>query len=456
MKNRLYLVFTLFLAFTTTFHLRAQDIIISIAGNTTEGYRGDDSSALDCLVHWPEDVALDAAWNVYIADADNNVIRKISSSTGKITTVVGSGFEAGTGLGGYGGDGGPASAARLWYPSGVAFDTAGNMYIADQNNNRVRMVSKSTGMISTIAGTGVVGYSGDGAAANAALLYGPTRVTTDTFGNIYIADAGNNCIRQINSSGVINTIAGTGTAGYSGDGGPATMALLSAPRDMAVDDSGYVYIADYVNSRIRKIDLTGNITTIAGIGVPGFFGDSAAATAANIFEPTGITVDKSGNIFFSDFGNERIRKIDTAGIITTIAGNGAGGYSGDGRDAIDAEMKFPEGLAVNTLGGIYFADKANNRIRYISGTLAVSQVKNNIAGIKVYPNPNEGVFTVNISSGIDEPVSISVTDITGQRVGLLHAATNHPAALNLTVPPGVYFISAVTAHGIANEKVMVQ
>jgi len=444
---------SVFLAVSVCCH--AQDVIITVAGKTTEGYTGDSGKATNCLLHWPESVALDKVGNLYIADADNNVIRKISASNGVITTVAGNGFEAGTGTGGYGGDGGPATAAKMFYPSGVAFDTSGNMYIADCYNHRIRVVNTS-GVISTFAGTGARGYAGDGSAALSAKLDSPARVATDKFGNVYVADQGNHAIRQINSALVINTFAGTGTAGFAGDGGAANAALLSSPRDMAVDTAGVVYIADYANSRIRKVDLTGNISTYAGIMYPGYSGDGGAATAANIFEPSGVVADDSGNIFFSDFANQRIRMVSASGIISSLAGTGNPGYSGDGGVAPAAEIYFPQGLAVDRNHGIFFADKANNRIRYLSKTLAVPQLSAGIQDLQVWPDPNSGTFDLIAHATVDEDMHLCIVNVTGQTVFRTSGRTNKAISVSINVPAGLYFAKIRTPNGIENRKFVVR
>ena len=272
--------------------------LTTIAGIGYEGYYGDGASALSGYLHWPQGVAIDNSGNLYIADAQNNVIRMVNSS-GIITTIAGSGFEAGTGSGGYSGDGGPATAAHLWGPSGVAIDKNGYIYIADHDNNRVRKIDTAAGHhISTVAGNGSIGFSGDGAAATLAQLSFPSRVTVDTFGNLFIADTGNNCIRRVdNASGNITTVAGIGAvAGYSGDGGPAISATLNHPVDVAVDVYGNLFIVDMYNEVIRKVDLTGNISTISGNGFPGFNGDGGPASAAQFSFPAGIAIDTAGNI----------------------------------------------------------------------------------------------------------------------------------------------------------------
>lgn len=432
-------------------------VIITVAGVGTEGYTGDSGLAVQCRIHWPQAIALDTAGNKYIADANNNVIRKIKKGGDTIITIAGDGFEAGTGMGGYGGDGAPATAARFSFPSGVAVDLAGNIYIADQNNHRVRKIDP-TGIITTVAGVGGVGYTGDGGPAVAATLYKPTRVSLDAAGNIYIADAGNNAIRKVDiASGTISTIAGSGTAGFSGDGGPAITAQLHNPVDMAVDLAGNVYICDNVNYRIRKVDVSGTISTYAGIGLPGYSGDSAAATAANIYEPSGIAVDSAGNVYFSDLANARVRRISALGIITTVAGNGTPGYLGDGGPAKLAEVYFPQGLALTPNGkGIYIADMGNDRIRYVSATLGITNVNSSYSAMNAHPNPSSGQFTVSISSAVNEPVKLALMNVTGQKIREWDITTNTSLSVEESLAPGVYILSAITANEVTNEKMVIR
>jgi sugar lactone lactonase YvrE len=274
---------------------------------------------------------------------------------------------AGTGTAGYTGDTGPATAATLANPSAVAYDSNGNLYLADANNHVIREVSTS-GVITTIAGTGIEGFSGDGAAATAAQLDTPTGVAVDASGNVYIADAHNHRIREV-SNGNITTFAGTGTPGFGGDGGAATAALLSLPSGVAVDKSGNIYIADTNNHRIREI-TAGTINTIAGNGEELYAGDGAAATAAALDSPTGVAVDASGNVYIADRLNQRIRMV-SAGIITTLAGTSTAGFSGDGAAATAATLAKPSGVSVDATGNIYIADTDNQRIREVgSGAIA--------------------------------------------------------------------------------------
>ena len=434
--------------FIVLFHLGANgQKITTFAGNGTEGYSGDKGKALAAKLHWPQAVTLDKVGRLLIADSKNNVIRRVSIS-GDITTIAGTGFLAGSGDGDYSGDSSAATLAHLFTPTGVATDTAGNIFIADMDNSRIRKIDTS-GKIYTISGNGTSAYGGDGLPATAGKFVKPTRVATDTFGNIYIADPQSNRIRKINAAGTISTFAGTGAPTYTGDGGPATAATLFYPYDVAADDSGNVYIADRLNNCIRKVDATGIITTIAGTGIPAFTGDGGPATAARIYDPTGVAVDDSGNVFFSDNGNFRIRKVSRAtGYISTVAGADTSGYSGDGGPATAAKIWFPQGVVINPKGSIYIADMGNNRIRFVgSKTEGVTTVDAGFAGVTVYPNPGQGIFTMNISSLFSEQVNVLISNIAGEKVYESQLYTNKPKEIQLYGPPGIYFISAASAHG---------
>src|SRR6202522_4270858 len=288
-------------------------LISTVAGDGTARYSGDGGLAIIAELYQPQAVSADSTYNsgvavdsagkIYISDSSNNRIRKVAVSNGIISTV------AGDGTAGYSGDGGLATSAELRYPWGVTVDASGNIYIVDTNNRRIRKVTASTGIISTVAGDGTYGYSGDGGAATSAELYYPKGVAADSAGNIYFADGYR--IRKVTAStGVISTVAGDGTYGYSGDGGPATSAELFVPDGVAVDSAGNIYIADANNNRIRKVTAsTGIISTVAGDGAAGYSGDGGAATSAELYEPTGVAVDSSGNIYFADSTNERIRAV---------------------------------------------------------------------------------------------------------------------------------------------------
>ena len=282
-----------------------------------------------------------------------------SSKSQVITTFAGNGSITDTG------DGGAATLAGLNGPSGIVFDAAGNTYITSYYSHNIRKVSP-TGIISTIAGTGAAGFSGDGGSALLAQFHNPTKLILDTAGNLYVSDLSNNCIRKITPAGNISRFAGTGTPGFSGDGFAATSAELFHPTGLAIDDTGNIYISDYGNYRIRKVSTTGIITTIAGTGTPGSYGNGIAATLAQIYYVWGIKMDHSGNLYLADAQNNEVRKISAAGIITTIAGTGLAGHTGDSGLAINAELSNPSGVDIDTAGNIFIADQVNNCVRKIT------------------------------------------------------------------------------------------
>jgi uncharacterized protein (TIGR03437 family) len=319
---------------------------------------GDGAAAAASQLLQPTGTALDAAGNLYIADSANHRIRKVDT-TGKISTI------AGTGIAGYSGDGSAASAAQLNSPQSVAVDSNGNVLIADVGNSRVRQISP-TGIITTVAGSGVYGYAGDGSAATRAQLASPLCVRVDSNNNLYISDSDNGRIRKVNSSGVINTVAGGNGLAY-GDGGPAISASLLAPGCMALDAANNLYIADTLHSTVRKVDSTGNITTVAGNQKLGFKGDGGPATSAELFLPDDVAVDSAGNLFIADTINARIRKVATNGLITSVAGTGFFGATGDGGQALGAQIGEVFGLTIDPKGNVYFADSYNNRVRLLTG-----------------------------------------------------------------------------------------
>lgn len=324
--------------------------------------------------------------------------RTLSTTAGTTTKV------------GYTGDNGAGTFATLALPSAVAYDKNGNLYIADTNNHAIRELLKASDTIVTVAGTGTPGFSGDGAAATAALLDTPTGIAVDASGNLYIADSHNNRIRKV-SAGTISTVAGTGTAGFAGDGAAATAAQLNKPCGIAVDASGNLYIADTNNLRIRKV-AGGTIFTIAGTGDQGFSGDDAAATAATIDSPIGIAVDASGDVFFADRHNQRVREIATSGTITTVAGSGApafgGAYSGDNASATAAQLASPTGVSTDANGTIYIADSNNQRVRQVSGGSITTVAGNGLQDPSALNSPR-GV--ANEASG-----NLTVADTLNQRV----------------------------------------
>lgn len=385
-------------------------IITTAAGNGTYGYDGDEGPATSAEISDPNSVTFDASGNLYIADAGNNVIRRVDTN-GIITTVVGDGSGGGTdGLG----DGGPATNAILDNPLSVTFDGSGNLYIADQYNNLVRRVD-TNGFICVFAGGGGWGGGsdgiGDGGAATGAVLSDPTAIAADTLGNVYISDNGDRIVRKVDTNGVITVFAGTAYSyGYGGDGGPATGAQLSSPNGLAVDRLGNLYISDSDNNVVRMVDTNSYIWTVAGNHSNGghYAGDGGAATNASLHFPNGVCVDYFGNLYVADFNNWRVREVNAAsGIISTVAGNGIKTYSGDGGAPTNASLNSTAGVTMDAFGNLYIADSGNSAVRKVSnvlmpdGFLAVQNVTTN----------DEGAYQAVISS-LCGSITSSVANIT--------------------------------------------
>ena len=320
----------------------------------------------------PSAVALDAAGDLYVADFTADVVFEIASN-GDTRIVAGQVNDLlDIGMPGLSGSGGPATNARIAGPDGLAVGRDGTLYISEHANNRIRKVDPS-GVMRAVAGSGPAvlnggTFGGDGGSAQAAGLDVPTAIALDKNGNLYVTDRLNNRVRRIDPAGVITTVAGTGKPGFSGDGGPATSAQLDGPDGIAVDGRGNLYVCDYGNRRVRKIHTDGVITTIAGTGARTTSGDGGPATRAGLTDPSGLALDNTGNLYIADFTDNRIRRIDPKGTITTIAGAKSprsGGLSGDGGPATDAALHNPRGITTDPSGNIYFADEGNRRVRKI-------------------------------------------------------------------------------------------
>jgi sugar lactone lactonase YvrE len=442
-------------------------IIILVAGNTTAlppvpSYSGDNSPALGANLNYPRDVFVQESTGeaiITIADTGNHRIRSFLEG-GNIATL------AGTGVASYAGDGALATSAAIDTPRGVtmkstgelviadslnsclrqvtpvskiistvtgmgnptfdqprhiALDASGNVYIADMSNHRIRKMDPS-GRVTTVAGTGVAGYSGDGGMAMSARLNGPASVAVDGSGNIFIADTNNCCIRKVDAAGTITTVAGTGVAGYTGDNGPATSARLRNPYGVKVNASN-IYIADYDNNCVRKVNTSGIITTAAGIcdrNVSTYSGDNGPATSARLNGPVDIYLDAAGNIFIADLANNRVRKVDAATqIISTFAGTGTAGYSGDGGPAISAKLGAPRGLFADAAGNLYIADRDRHVVRVVSGQddsrkgyiYTLAGVKTGTAGYNW-----AGVPLPAVDALLNSPSSVAMAETRGGRI----------------------------------------
>jgi trimeric autotransporter adhesin len=429
------------------YHVEKEGRLYWVAGAGTAGDSGDDGKAVSAQLDSPDGLAIDTAGNLFIADTWNNRIRKVTPD-GVIKTVAGSGYR------GYSGDGNQATlgllnyqrskagmpmdrdslfsiVSALYHPKGVAVDSAGNIYIADSLNSRIRIVG-TDGVIATIAGNGYHGYGPDGRSATSAQIGQPYSIFIDSAGNLFIA-TGNHRICKVTPAGVITTVAGNGTKGYSGDGGPATLAQLNDAHDVAVDSAGNLYIADTDNNRIRKITPAGVITTVAGNGTAGYSGDGSQAASAQLRNPISVAVDSAGNLYIADRGNSRIRKIIPAGIITTVAGNGTGCSFIAGRGGSTVPPPTPTGIAVDSAANLYIA-APYNCIQKVDPDGMVSTVAGN--GVGVYTS-----FDIaNLTDGQRKAFISGKGVYSGEGGAATLAQLNHPSSVAVDTA-GTVFIA---------------
>ena len=469
--------------------LYAQGIIRTIAGNSTTGSGiGDGGAALDAILSFPSGVAVDHAGNIYIADKNNYKVRKIDGATGIINTF------AGTGTFGYAGMGGPCASANLRLPDGLFVDATNNLQISDWYNDIVFKVDLSSTRIVNYCGDGNQGDSGDGGESDFARLEIPAGSCADLVGNVYIADNGNNRIRMVAPAGgtlLVNTVYtianGTGTHGYYGDGGPAIAASFNGIGGVFIDPSIQtdLYVADMGNHIIRKIDLeTGIITLVAGIpGNAGYSGDNGSALTATFNNPGNMFIDASRNLYVCDVNNNVIRKINlNSGIVTTIAGNGTMGFSGDGGNPRYAQLAYPNGVWIDALGNIFISDGSNNRIREITypvvtgidptatvadpaisaggfstnpsaGSLDINSATNANNAI-IYPNPSEGVFNLNVAP-VQVGGKIEITNVVGVTV-YTTTVSDQKSQIDLTkMASGIYTLTLHSPMGIYTQKLTI-
>jgi hypothetical protein len=423
-------------------------VIVTVAGTGMNGYSGDGGPSTNALLSDPTGVFIDDSGNVIFCD--HSTIRKIKPAYGGIISTV-----AGLPTSGYSGENIPAVYAEINGVRDIFVDHKGNMYLPDAGNNRLRKVDKS-GIIKTIAGTGVAGYNGDGIPATSAQLNSPYGVAVDDTGNVYIADKYNYRIRKIDTFGVIWTVCGTGVAGFSNDGGYADTSKISYIGSVRLNKSGELIIGD--NARLRKIGINGILTTIAGSGTLGYTGDGGPATAANIGGGM-FGIDTSGNLYLSDVTNSIIRKINTVGIITTIAGSaGSSGYFGDGGSPLTALLSSPSGVAINNQGDVFIGDLANNRIRMI--TNHPIEVNNTDAtggqNISISPNPATDQFAVTFTTNFRSSFPLIIRDINGREVDKLMIRSNEPLLFPSCLPPGIYVFSVISGGQTFSTKLHIK
>ena len=473
MKNNIFYLVMLLFVLTNS---KAQ-IITTIAGSgpyglngaggTTGSYAGDGGPATIATLNMPFGITLDTSGIIYFGDQMHLIIRKINNA-GIISTIAGNDT---FGFGGGGvGDDGPATAATFLHIDAIMTDNKCNLYIPDFGVPRIRKIN-TAGIINTIAGDSIAGHTGDGGPASAAELGSPTGIAFDKKGNLYFID---DYIRKINTHNIISTIGGNGVFGYSGDGGSATNASFKCPADLVINKKGDVCFTDECNYYIRKIDSFGIITTIAGSdSLCGYSGDGAAATAAKLCMPEGIIMDVIGTIYFSDYGNNVVRKIDTAGIITTIVGNGIEGFSGDGGPATAANLDHPAGLAFDKQGNLYIADQYNNRVRKVTnvGVMVdeVREVVGSVPELNIYPNPTTGNLTIEGAAGC----SVVIYDMVGRvqncygmysclgSAGLtmtgIHTITCNKETIDISnLQTGIYIVEVVYEDGERIRRRMVK
>jgi sugar lactone lactonase YvrE len=421
----------------------------------------------------PSAIAFDAQGDLYFADAGEHMVRMLSVA-GVITTVAGNGVQ------GSAGDGGLAAAAELDSPTGLAVDAAGDLYIADSHNQRVREVSAASGMITTIAGTGVAGFAGDRGPATAAQLDMPTALALDAAGDVIVADRNNHRVRMIGAvTRTITTIAGDGVEGYSGDGGLATAAAIDSPDGLAVDAAGNLYLADTHNGRVREVSAaTGRISTVVGVGFAGgnvqsFGGDGGVATAAGLALPRGLSLDAAGNVYVADSANQRIRRISPAGVITTIAGQGTEAFAGDNAAAVMASLDSPRSVAVSPGGLVTLADSGNQRVRQIDAQPAPGPDIHTLLGIGTttpgllqLSGPavsayGSGSVTATLSTTTNATGSVTFLDTSGGAtvtLGVVGLSADVASLSTTTLAAGAHSIVAVYAgdatHGAAQSQAL--
>lgn len=433
-----FLLFISLLFFSSFFPAFAQGIITTVAGG---GNGGDGSIATNAHLTAPNDVVVDDSGNLYIAL--ETAIRKVDAQTQIISLYAGS-YQPGFGC-----EGCPATQGKLSHASAIAFDPQGSLHIADWGTSRIRKVDALTGMMTTVAGNGSFGYSGDGGAATQAQLSKPIDIAFDGSGNLYIADE-RYVIRKVDAqTGVITTIAGNGIQGTWNDGDTAVKTQIGILAGLCVDKYNNVYFSDASAYKIGKINVQGVLVTYCGTGVFGTVGDGGLAVNAETFAGTKINLDKNGNVYFGDPGS--IRKIDAlSGIIKKIAGNGSSAFSGDGGNVLNAGLRAVS-ICFDTMGNLFLADKTNLRIRKISGVVGLGPTPG-LVEFSLYPDPSSGAFSVQCSKTIKR---IEIRNLLGQLVYQSEPQDNRIQINIIAQPDGVYLVSVFAERGVTSKKTII-
>jgi sugar lactone lactonase YvrE len=421
--------------------------ITTVAGNGSIGFSGNGGQATSAALNYPGGVAVDTAGNLFIGDYENMRVRKVTPA-GVISTYAGTGLPVG-----FSGDGGLATAAKFNGVADLAVDAAGNLYISDDFNNRVRKVTAATGIITTVAGSTATTL-GDGGPATAAQLSGPGGLVVDASGNLYICDSLHNRVRMVTPSGTISTIAGNGTRGYGGDGGQATSAMLNVPLGIEVDAAGNVYIGDTFNHRVRKVTPSGVITTIACTGVAGFNGDGPGPSAM-LNSPRDMAAASDGSLYILDASNQRVRKL-TAGVLLTVVGTGTAGFGGDGGSAATAKLSSPQAMTMNGDGSLYIGDTNNQRIRKVTfGGGLVPTLSLDRTALQFAATSNGAAFvqqtatqTARLTQGGAGTITWTATS-NQPWLTVTPASGTGPATLSV----GVVFTTAVAAAGVRTAAI---
>lgn len=451
MKTYLLIIFLSFLSFSAF----PQSIISTVAGGGDSiGLVGDGRLATSIQLIQPERVAIAKNGDLIIAETVGSRIRKINAF-GIISTI------AGLDSAGYSGDGGPAKNALISYPTGITVDKYGNIYFSDIENFRIRKID-TNGIISTFVGNGTAGYSGDSGLAVNAQISHLEGLKWDRWGNLFFADTHNNVIRRVDSKGIITTVAGNGTQGFSGDGGPAKDASFYYCSDIAIDDSENIYVADWFNFRIRKIDKkSGIINTIAGNGYSFYSGDFGQKAIDASVEPFALEIDGMGNLIIGECWNHVVRKISDSGIISTIAGNGLEGFSGDGGPAKSSTLYVPCGVAIDTSGNLFIADIANHRIRKVTNAAAPkNKIKNVLISkyqFEAFPNPSKGIINIYSSEFSELKCKAILVDLSGKTIFEKEIQfKNHLSQITPAISPGNYYLNIYCNEEVKTLKICLE